>query len=344
MKDKILQKLKQNGGFVSVQEISKELHITRAAVWKYINLLNEEGYDIESVPRKGYRLVSLPDILTYEEIREYLNTEFIGRNIYYFDTTDSTNIRAKEIANDEKEGTVLIAEEQTSGRGRLGRSWISPKGKGIWMSIILKPNVEPMKLPKITLIGAAAVHKALRNIGIEAKIKWPNDILIDGKKVCGILTEMSGELNMVNYVVMGIGINVNLDEEDIPDELKNIATSLQISIGRKINRKELTANILNEFEKLYIKFKEKDDIEEVLRICRENSILLGEEVKVIRGDNIRIGKALDINDNGELVVKFGDNVENIMAGEVSLRGKDKYSWQFVNSQCTIHNYLGIVKS
>lgn len=322
MKNEILQKLKQSKDFISGQDISREFHMTRAAIWKYINLLREEGYNIESVPRKGYRLVSLPDILTYEEIREYLNTDFIGRSIYYFNTIDSTNIKAKEIAHNEREGTVLIAEEQTAGKGRLGRNWASPKGKGIWMSIILKPNVEPTKLPKITLIGAAAVHKALRNIGVEAKIKWPNDILIDGKKVCGILTEMSGELNMVNYVVMGIGINVNLDEEDIPDELKNIATSLRLSTGRKINRKELAANILNEFEKLYIKFKEKDNIEEVLRICRENSVLLGEEVKVIRGDNIRIGKALDINDNGELVVKFGDNVENIIAGEVSLRGSN----------------------
>ena len=323
MKYKILEKLKQGEDFISGQEISKEFHITRAAIWKYINILREEGYNIESVPSKGYRLVALPDILSYEEIKEYLNTDFMGRNIHYFNSIDSTNSKAKEIALEEKEGTVLIAEEQTEGKGRMGRSWVSPKGKGIWMSIILKPNVEPMKVPKLTLVGAAAVYKALENMGIKAQIKWPNDVLIDGKKICGILTEMSGELNMVNYVIMGIGINVNLDEGDFPEELKDKATSLKISTGKEINRKELTANILNEFEKLYISFKEKDQMNEVLKICRENSILLGEEVKIIRGNDVRIGKAIDINENGELLIKFeGDKVESIIAGEVSLRGND----------------------
>lgn len=319
MKYKILEKLKQGEDFISGQEISKEFHITRAAIWKYINILREEGYNIESVPSKGYRLVALPDILSYEEIKEYLNTDFMGRNIHYFNSIDSTNSKAKEIALEEKEGTVLIAEEQTEGKGRMGRSWVSPKGKGIWMSIILKPNVEPMKVPKLTLVGAAAVYKALENMGIKAQIKWPNDVLIDGKKICGILTEMSGELNMVNYVIMGIGINVNLDEGDFPEELKDKATSLKISTGKEISRKELTANILNEFEKLYLKFKEEDNIEEVLKISRENSILLGEEVRIIRGNNIKIGKAIDINDNGELVVEVGDKVEKIISGEVSLR-------------------------
>ena len=319
MKYKILEKLKQGEDFISGQEISKEFHITRAAIWKYINILREDGYNIESVPSKGYRLVSLPDILSYEEIKEYLKTDFMGRSIYYFNSIDSTNKKAKEIALDEKEGTVLIAEEQTAGKGRMGRSWVSPKGKGIWMSLILKPTMEPMKVPKLTLIGAAAVYKALENMGIKAQIKWPNDVLIDGKKICGILTEMSGELNMVNYVIMGIGINVNLDEGDFPEELKDKATSLKISTGKEISRKELTANILNEFEKLYLKFKEEDNIEEVLKISRENSILLGEEVRIIRGNNIKIGKAIDINDNGELVVEVGDKVEKIISGEVSLR-------------------------
>lgn len=323
MKNKILEKLKQSEDFISGQEISKEFHITRAAIWKYINILREDGYNIESVPSKGYRLVSLPDILSYEEIKEYLKTDFMGRSIYYFNSIDSTNKKAKEVAQDEQEGTVIIAEEQTAGKGRMGRSWVSPKGKGIWMSLILKPTMEPMKVPKLTLIGAAAVYKALENMGIKAQIKWPNDVLIDGKKICGILTEMSGELNMVNYVIMGIGINVNLDEKDIPDQLKDKATSLKISTGKEINRKELTANILNEFEKLYISFKEKDQMNEVLKICRENSILLGEEVKIIRGNDVRIGKAIDINENGELLIKFeGDKVESIIAGEVSLRGND----------------------
>ncbi|WP_313758226.1 biotin--[acetyl-CoA-carboxylase] ligase [Tissierella sp.] len=325
MKNKILKILKDNEDFISGEEISKEFHMTRAAIWKYINMLKEDGYIIESIPRKGYRIISLPDILTYEEVKEYLDTDFIGRNIYYFDSTNSTNKKAKEIALGEKEGTILVAEEQISGKGRLGRQWISPKGKGIWMSIILKPKVDPMTVAKITLLGAAAVHKALINMGIKSQIKWPNDILIDGKKICGILTEMSAELNMINYVVMGIGINVNLDEDDIPEDLKDKATSIKIKEGKKIDRKELMANVLNEFEKFYIDFMDNNMASKAIDICKENSALIGKEIKVIRGEEIRLGKALDINEEGELVVEFKEgDIENIYSGEVSIRGMKGY--------------------
>lgn len=325
LKNKILKILKDSEDFISGEEISKEFHMTRAAIWKYINMLKEDGYVIESIPRKGYKIISYPDILTYEEVEEYLDTDFIGRNIYYFDSINSTNKKAKEIAFEEKEGTVLVAEEQVEGKGRLGRNWVSPKGKGIWMSIILKPKVDPLKVAKLTLLGAAAVHKALDNMNIKSQIKWPNDILIDGKKVCGILTEMSAELNMINYVIMGIGINVNLDDEDIPEDLKDKATSIKIVKGKEINRKMLFANILNELEKLYIDFRDKDTITRAIDICKENSILIGKEVKLIRGEEIRFGKALDINEEGELVVQFEYGaVENIYSGEVSVRGLEGY--------------------
>lgn len=325
MKNKVLKILKDSEDFISGEEISKEFHMTRAAIWKYINMLKEDGYVIESIPRKGYKLVYLPDILTYEEVGKYLDTDFIGRNIYYFDLINSTNIKAKEIALEEKEGTVLVSEEQVGGKGRLGRQWLSPKGKGIWMSIILKPNVDPMKVAKITLLGAAAVHKALANMNIKSQIKWPNDILIDGKKISGILTEMSAELNMINYVIMGIGINVNLDEEDIPEDLKDKATSIKIIEGKEIDRKRLLANILNELEKLYIDFRDKDTITKAIDICKANSILIGKEVRLIRGEEIRFGKALDINEEGELVVEFEYGaIENIYSGEVSVRGLEGY--------------------
>ncbi len=323
LKNKVLKMLKDSEDFISGEEISKKFHMTRAAIWKYINMLKEEGYIIESIPRRGYKLISLPDILTYEEVEEYLNTDFIGRNIYYFQSIDSTNKKAKEIAFEEKEGTILVAEEQLQGKGRLGRQWISPKGKGIWLSIILKPKVDPLKVAKITLLGAAAVHKALANMGIKSQIKWPNDILIDGKKICGILTEMSAELNMINYVVMGIGINVNLDH--IPEDLSDRATSIKIVEEKEIDRKELLANILNEFEEIYIDLKDKDSVSKAIGICRENSALIGKEVRIIRGDEVRIGKALDINEEGHLVVEFeGEIVEDIYSGEVSIRGTDGY--------------------
>ncbi|MBU5439930.1 biotin--[acetyl-CoA-carboxylase] ligase [Tissierella sp. MSJ-40] len=326
MKNKILKLLKNNKEeFLSGEKISEEFGVTRSAIWKYINTLKEEGYEIESVSRKGYRIISEPDILTYEEVENDLNTSFIGRNIYYFNTISSTNIKAKEIALKELEGTVVIAEDQTTGKGRLGRDWVSSKGRGIWMSIILKPEADPIKVAKITLIGAAAVNKALEDIGIKSQIKWPNDVVINGKKICGILTEMNCELNMINYVVMGIGINVNLQEEDFPKNLIDKATSLKIAEKREINRKKLLANILNRFEEFYIPFKNSDDISKAIEICRENSALINKEVSIIKGEEIKTGKALDINEEGKLVVMFENGiVENIFSGEVSVRGVEGY--------------------
>lgn len=325
MKKKILKRLKNSDSFISGEKISEEFNMTRSGIWKYINMLKEDGYIIESIPRKGYRIISSPDILTLEEIEEYLSTEFLGRRIYYYDSIDSTNKRAKEIAPLEEEGTIIISEEQIEGKGRLGREWISPKGKGIWMSIILKPSVEPFKVGSITLLGAAAVYNGLKKMNINSEIKWPNDILINGKKVCGILTEMSAELNMLNYLVMGIGINVNLDEDDIEYELKEKATSIKINQKKVVDRKKLLANILNEFEKLYMSFKDDGNTSKAIKICRKNSATIGKEVRIIKGNKERIGKALDINDKGELVVKFEDGeTEDIFAGEVLVRGINGY--------------------
>lgn len=324
MKKKVLKILKKNkDDFISGEKISEELSITRAGVWKHINKLKEEGYKIEAISRRGYKLIFSPDILSYEEIEVYLSTKFIGKHWQYFKSIDSTNKKAKENALDLKEGTVLISEEQTGGKGRIGREWISPKGKGIWMSIVLKPGLDPIKVSRITLLGAVSVFKALKNMGINSQIKWPNDILINGKKVAGILTEMSGELNMVDYIVMGIGINVNLDKKDFPKSLKNKATSAKIELGKEINRRKLTAYILNEFEKNYIQFKEDEDIREIIEIIRRNSILIGKEIRVINGKIAKIGKVLDINELGELVVEFEDGIANIISGEISIRNPEK---------------------
>lgn len=264
------------------------------------------------------------DILNYREIEKYLSTEFIGRDIRYFDSIDSTNKRAKELADNLKEGTVLIAEEQTLGKGRLEREWISPKGKGIWMSIFLKSKLEPHKVSRITQIVAVSLFKALEKIDIISKIKWPNDILINNKKVSGILTEMTSELNRVDYIIIGIGVNVNLDENDIPEDLRYKATSIKIEQGKKVDRKKLTASILNEFEKLYTVFKKDGDISGVIDILKENSALIGKEIRVIRGNQEKFGIAKDINDKGELVVEFDMGLENISSGEVSIRGMNGY--------------------
>lgn len=247
----------------------------------------------------------------------------IGNKIYHFDILDSTNIKAKEMANSEAEGTVIIAEQQTMGKGRVGRSWTSAKGKGIYMSIILKPKINPIKIPRITLIGAAAVNIALKEMDIQSLIKWPNDIVINGKKVCGILTEMNPHIND-NHVIIGIGINANLNPEDIPDKLKEKATSLKIVAGRDIDRKRLIDFILKNFEALYYEFINEDNLNNTIEICKSNSAIIGKEIKVISGDIIRHGKAIDINKEGELVVEFETGVETIFSGEISIRGIDGY--------------------
>ena len=324
MKIKILKLLKESDDFLSGEKISEEFGVTRAAIWKSINSLKEDGYEIESISRKGYRLLSSPDILTYEEIKKDLNTKFIGRKVYYHDTIDSTNISAKAIAHDEDEGTIIVAEEQTQGRGRLGRHWESPKKKGIYFSLILKPQVPPMKVAKLTLLGAAAVYLALDEMGINSEIKWPNDIVINGKKVCGILTEMSSELNMINHVIMGIGVNVNLEETDIPEDLQHKATSLKLESKGQVDRKMLLATILNKFENLYVLFKDDGEISQAIEICRDNSAVIGKEVQVINGSTQRLGKVLDINEEGELLVEFDGKLETVFSGEISIRGIDGY--------------------
>lgn len=327
MKEEILKLLKEGkGAFVSGTEISKKFGVTRTAIWKYMNQIKSEGYVVESVPKHGYRLVSSPDILTGEEIKENLNTDFIGRKIVHFSSIQSTNEKAKEIAREDgNNGTVVISEEQTLGKGRLGRNFISPKGKGIWMSIILKPDIDPMKVSLLTQIAAAALNRALYSMKIKSLIKWPNDIILNGKKVCGILTEMNCELTKVNFVVLGIGINVNVDDTDFTEEVKAKATSLKIETGKKVSRKLLVALILNNFEKMYLDFL-KDDNVYAMGICKDDSVLIGKEIRVIRNGKSKNAKAVNLSLDGSLEVKYEDDgeTENLISGEVSVRGKESY--------------------
>jgi BirA family transcriptional regulator, biotin operon repressor / biotin---[acetyl-CoA-carboxylase] ligase len=327
LKKEILKLLKDNAeSFVSGQDISEKLGVTRAAIWKYMNQLKEDGYEIESQSKKGYKIISSPDILTYEEIEPYLNTSYIGRNIIHFDSIDSTNTKAKQLADTvEADGTIVVSEEQTSGRGRLGRSWVSPKHKGVWMSIILKPDLSPMEAVKLTQIAAAAAVEASSELGIKTYVKWPNDIVMNHKKVCGILTEMSAELTRINYVVVGIGINVNIEDTDFPEDIKEIATSLKIETKTSVNRQELVARILNHFERLYLKFVKENDIKTSLDICRKNSALLGRDIMIIKKDGNVEAKALDIDEEGRLLVQYTDGKqEYVISGEVSIRGKGSY--------------------
>ncbi len=327
MKKEILKLLKKNRNvFISGENISESFGVSRTSIWKCIKQLKEEGYEIESISKRGYRLLSCPDKLTYEEIEEGLKTEKLGRNIIYFNSLESTNIEAKKLASSNAtHGTVVISEEQTGGKGRRGKSFISPKGKGIWMSIIMKPSIEPMKVSLLTQIAAAAVNLALSDMGIESLIKWPNDIIINNKKVCGILTEMSCELTMVNFVVLGIGINVNVESDDFDEETSKVATSLKLEMGKKIDRKVLVAGILNNLEVLYKNYVDNDDIEKPISICREKSILIGKEIRVIKKGLAIKARALEIKQDGSLVVEYEDEkCEALISGEVSIRGLESY--------------------
>lgn len=327
MKESVLALLKQNlNEFTSGQVISEKLDVSRTSIWKYINSLRKDGYKIESSSKKGYKLVSSPDILTFEEIKETLTTKYIGKNILHFDSIASTNLKAKELAEKgEAHGSVVISEEQTLGRGRLGRQWLSPKYKGIWFSIILRPKTEPINIPKITQVAAASIVNSLANLNIDAYIKWPNDIIVNHKKVCGILTEMSGELNRVNYVVLGMGVNANLDPSDFNEDISLKATSLKIETGHSIDRKLFISSILNEFEKLYEEFSKYNTVNKSLEICKKQSAVLGKNIKIISGGSISYAKAVDIQKSGELKVEYPDgSTDDLISGEISIRGLNGY--------------------
>ncbi|MEW8956397.1 biotin--[acetyl-CoA-carboxylase] ligase [Clostridium sp.] len=323
MKYKVLELFKNNKDqYISGEEISKNLGVSRASIWKYIKALKDEGYDFESSTKVGYKLIKEADVLNYIEIEPYLKTKYIGRQYNHYDTLGSTNSIAKESAKDNLiNGSVFISEEQVTGRGRLGRLWSSPKHKGIWLSILLTPDLPPLEVSKTTLIGSAAVYLALKNLGVESHIKWPNDVILNNKKLCGILTEISGEMNNINYMVMGIGINVNTLEEEFSDELKSIATSLKREFKKDFDRKMLTAYILNNFEELYDDFLSTGKLNKTLDISREASILIGKEIQCINRDTNFTCKACDITEDGELLVTLGDGSEKrIISGEVSIRG------------------------
>jgi BirA family biotin operon repressor/biotin-[acetyl-CoA-carboxylase] ligase len=310
--------------YVSGETISKSLGVSRTAVWKHINELRKCGYEIESSSRKGYRLIEEPDLLTRDELALGMLTRYLGHRIVCFETIGSTNNYIKERADELPDGTLVVSEEQKNGRGRLGREWTSPSGKGIWMSLLLKPEISPIDAPKITQIAAAALIETLKNLyGLDAKVKWPNDIVINGKKVCGILTEMGAELGRVSHIVLGIGINANMDV--FGDELADKATSLKIEMGETVDRKKLLLHFLKEFERLLDLFVENGDFEKALNICRKHSAVIGKKVW-IKGENSVVEVlATGINDGGELVVQYEDgSVKAIISGEVSIRSKNGY--------------------
>lgn len=325
MRNKILEKLYNNrDSYISGQRLAAQLGVSRTAIWKHINILKKEGYNIETSQGRGYKILQAEDRLLPKEIEMGLRSKTIGRPIIYFDSIESTNTYAKQEIKNLANGTIVISEEQLEGKGRRGRGWNSPKGTGLWLSLVLKPEIPPREGIKMTQVAAAAVCKSIRKItGLDALIKWPNDIVVNGRKVCGILTEMAGELNQVSYIIIGIGINVNMDS--FPGEIEKKATSLYIEGRRKFDRRKLLVHILEEFEILYDSYMENLDLKESLYIVRKYSALLGKSIRLVQARQEELVKAIDINEEGLLLVELEDGRKKLVSsGEVSIRGEAGY--------------------
>ncbi len=320
MKAEILAMLRESDGYVSGQELCNKFGVSRTAIWKAINQLKDMGYEIEAVPNKGYHLVSAPDVMNEAEIKSLLHTEWAGQELFCFDEIDSTNTKAKELAEQGyPSGTLVVADRQIAGRGRRGRSWDSPAGIGIFMTLLLKPDINPNNASMLTLVTALATAQAISDVtGAEAKIKWPNDIVINGKKVCGILTEMSAQFDYINHIVIGIGINVH--NESFPEEIRETASSLLLESGKRIHRADLIARFLERFEAGYAIFLQTEDLEGLMKDYNALLVNIQKQVRILDPKEPFEGKAIGITKRGELIVDTWESRKLVSSGEVSVRG------------------------
>ncbi|HLH52252.1 MAG TPA: biotin--[acetyl-CoA-carboxylase] ligase [Verrucomicrobiae bacterium] len=319
---RILQALRSSSsGSISGAELSQQLGISRAAVWARIEELRRLGYDIEASPHQGYRLLKSPDALHADDLTWRLESgRKIGRDIRVFEQTTSTNDVIEKLAQDGvPEGIVVFAESQTAGRGRLGRRWVSPARKGLWFSVLLRPNIRPSAATQMTVAAATALRHAIESeTQLKSEIKWPNDILISGKKVAGILTELSAELDRVKYLIVGIGVDVNLGPDDLPNELKSQATSLQIESGKPVARVELAAAILRELEKVYQQVLD-GDFATVADEWEHHCSTLGRRLVIQLGDRRVSGRAEALGEDGALLLRTEHgHLERIVGGDVQI--------------------------
>lgn len=326
-KSDILTWLRNSEDYVSGQQLCDRFGVSRTAVWKVINQLKEEGYQIESVPRKGYRLLESPaDVFSSSEIASRLQTRWAGRTLYFFESTGSTNPDAKRFAEEgAPHGTIVVADRQTAGRGRRGRTWSSPSGKSIYFTIVVRPAFAPDKASMITLVMALSVAQAIEEVtGLPAQIKWPNDIVVHKKKVCGILTEMSmtPEMDEIQFVVAGVGVNTNHNgPEEFPEEIRETAASLKMESGEHIDRAGLLERILARFEENYDCFERIQDLSALREAYQAHLINMDTQVLVLDPAGEYAGISRGISETGELIVERenGDRVL-VYAGEVSVRG------------------------
>lgn len=313
--------LSAEGNPISGQQLADEFQVSRTAIWKHIKELEQDGFIIETIKKKGYILKSSPDTLQKEQIEQYLTSNRFGHEIHYFDQCTSTQPIAHKLAQENAaDGTIVICEEQTAGKGRLSRAWKSSKGKGIWMSVIIRPDIPPMKAPQFTLIAAVAVTRAIEDVAnVRAEIKWPNDLLINGKKCTGILTELQADIDRVQAIILGIGVNVNQDMLDFPEDIQHIATSIKMVSGSHIDRGQLVARILHHLE-IYTDLYVKHGFEPLKILWESYSGTLGKRIKAVMIHNTIEGVALGITNDGVLQVRTDDGkVHGIYSADIEIQ-------------------------
>lgn len=315
----ILRLFREDGGFVSGEHISRELGVSRTAVWKHITSLRDSGYTIEAVPSRGYRLVTSPDLIDAESIKSQLRSKRVGQRLVCLKRTLSTNADAFRLAEDgAAEGTVVIADAQAAGKGRRGRVWSSPEGVNLYCSVVLRPVIMPHEAPQLTFISAVAVARAIEaTTALKPEIKWPNDLLIDGKKVAGLLNEMSAETDGINFVILGIGVNLNMTTDQFPADLRHPATSLFMESGSRVARSRFAGIMLNELDRLYTDFLASGFApvrQEWQQRCNAN----GRSVAVSdAGADVVSGMFAGIDEDGALLVQTGEGrIERILSGDV----------------------------
>lgn len=314
----ILSFLAEGGDeYTSGAALSDKLGLSRTAVWKHVEQLRKLGYVIEAIPSRGYRLTEVPDRLTSLELDPLLSTRELGVTLHSFDRVESTNVTAFKLASDgAAHGEIVIAEEQTAGKGRRGRSWSSPPGKNLYFSVVLKPELPPSRASELTLVAAVALAETLCDAGVEATIKWPNDVQVGGKKIAGILTELSADTEKVHFVIVGIGVNLNCDASDLAPELREIATSLKLARGQRVLRALFTAALFTRFE-AWLERHAAEGFGPVREAWRELSSTLGQEVLVKSEARELRGVAEDIDEAGALLIRKSDGtLERVLAGDV----------------------------
>jgi BirA family biotin operon repressor/biotin-[acetyl-CoA-carboxylase] ligase len=318
----VLNRLRADGSFVSGQGLSQDLGITRAAVWKAVQKLLSLGYDVEAVRRRGYRLRDSGKEDLGAELDGRLTTRFLGRESIFLAETGSTNSLAKEYAfKNARHGLLIVADRQTQGRGRMQRPWHSPAGRNLYLSVLLRPEVAPPRVPQLAIVVAIALCEALAEClpEVPVRIKWPNDLWIGDRKLCGILCEMEAEMMVVHHVIVGVGLNVNMTERDFLPELRPTGTSLRLEAGREVSRAQILAAFLNRLEPLLERWNEADDLAPFLAAYNQRSLLHGRQIRVEQHRQTLVGRAVGISPLGELLLESDGGVLRIHSGDAHIQ-------------------------